>query len=70
MKKLCATSNELRNDYRCKRHKCFEFISSEARNRIIKLGEYKRQNEYLGGLNTIQPVVPRRSRQDPNEEKF
>lgn len=50
MKKIQATSNELRNDYRCKRYKCFE-INSEEWHRIIKdfnnLGEYNRQNAFL-----------------------
>lgn len=74
MKKIRATFNELGSDCRCKRHKCFEIISPEERNRIIKhfndLGEYNRQNEYLGDLITIQPVVQRRSRKDPNEADF
>jgi len=74
MKKLRATSNEVGSDCCCKRHKCFDVISPEERNRIIKdfnnLGEYNRQNEYLGGLITILPVVQRRSRKDPNEAKF
>uniref|UniRef100_A0A2S2QTH8 Uncharacterized protein n=1 Tax=Sipha flava TaxID=143950 RepID=A0A2S2QTH8_9HEMI len=74
MKKLRATSNEVGSDCRCKRYKCFEVISPEERNRIIKdfnsLGEDNRQNEYLGGLIRILPVVQRRSRKDPNEAKF
>lgn len=74
MKILRATSNEVGSDCRCKRHKCFDVISSKKRNRIIKdfnnLGEYNRQNAYLGGFITILPIVQRRSRKDPNEAKF
>jgi len=36
MKKLRATSNEVGSDCRCKRHKCFDVIYPEERNRIIK----------------------------------
>jgi len=35
MKKLRATSNEVGSDCCCKRHKCFDVISPEERNRII-----------------------------------
>lgn len=74
MKKIRATSNEIGSDCCCKRHKCFEVISPEERIIIIKifnnLGEYNRQNEYLGRLITILPVVQRRSRKNPNEAIF
>ncbi|KAE9521557.1 hypothetical protein AGLY_018021 [Aphis glycines] len=74
MKKLRATSNEVESDYHCKRHKCFDVISPEERNRIIKdfnnLVKYNRQNEYLRGLITILPAVHRRIRKDTNEATF
>jgi len=53
LREIIETSNVKRgSDWRCKRHKCFDVIRPEERNRIIKdfnnLGEYNRQNEYLG----------------------
>ena len=71
MKKLRASSNEIGENCRCFRYKCFQVISPEERQRIIsnfnKLGDYNKQNQYLSGLISVVPVQRRRNRQDDGE---
>lgn len=66
MKKMRVSSHEIGKDCMCKRYKCFENVSVEERNRIIKefnsYETYDKQSEYLGGLITVLPVQRRRNR--------
>lgn len=71
MKKLRASSNEIGEDCRCFRYKCFQVISPVEQQRIIgnfnKLGDYNKQNQYLSGLISVVPVQRRRNRKDDSE---
>lgn len=71
MKKLRASTNEIGEDCKCFRHKCFKVISPEERQQIISrfnaLGDYNKQNQYLSGLISVIPVQRRRNRKDDAE---
>lgn len=66
MKKFRLSSHEIGKDCMSKRYKCFENMSVEKRNIIIKefnsYETYDKQSEYLGGLITVLLIQRRRNR--------
>lgn len=67
-KKIRNQSHALGPDCKCHRYKCFEVISPEEREDLIKqfnlLESFNVQNAHLCGLITIGPVARRRPRAD------
>lgn len=74
LKKLRATTNEIGEDCKCFRFKCFEAVSPEERQRIIsnfnQMGEYNAQNQYLSGFISAVLVQRRRNQKDDSEASF
>lgn len=70
-KVLRATTHELGPDCRCKRFKCFEQVNEGERLELISkfnaFGDRNKQNSFLAGFITVNPIKQRRLRK-PEEE--
>lgn len=70
-KKLRLQSNLGGSDCKCRKLKCFEKVSENARKLILrdfnKMQTYDEQNSYLTGLISVIPIQRRRNRKPENE---